>query len=118
MKEKLPESLQKYCNYVGTEYEKPMVHGYSSISMLEFLYGMKLDELTFNYIYSLNPTSVRIVGPNDVLACDCYHGRVTIRIDDECRIEKIDQEVNVGLNGCEHGHDLRCKIKERKNEML
>lgn len=87
--------------------------GYTSIRVLEFLYGLKWDEFAMNYVYAHRPSRVRV--STGMVESDSVLWRVTVLLGrDKETIESIEQEVEVGLlGGLLHGHALRTELMRR-----
>ena len=94
--------------YKNQEYiEVKTAHqSYTSISVLEFLNGLPFDDLAKVYISGLNPSSVRIIYDSEHL--DARTDRVTVYLDDNDTILKINQEIAIHLpDSIQHGEHLR-----------
>jgi len=96
-------------DYIG-KYEVPM--GYTSIDVLPFLTGKPYDNLAWNWILALRPSCVRECRDGWV-TLDACSNRVTIYIGKDNLIERISQEVSVGLIGVHHGHDLEMATNQK-----
>jgi len=89
------------------KYEEPSRCDYLVLEVLPFLYGQPWDEFAKNFIASLRPSSVRVIGFNEAETTDSWLYRVTVHLDKDGTIQNIEQEVLVGLDGgYEHGHAL------------
>ena len=89
---------------------------YTSIRVLEFLYGLPWDDFAVNYVYGLRPSDVRLGTPYTCLDdLACLH-RVTVMLTPDNRtILWIEQEVRVGtLGGFENGRALDKELKRRR----
>lgn len=94
----------------GVEYEQPDRQGYLCISVLEFLRGQKWDEVALGYVNALRPSSIRVT--KGECTCDARTWRVTVHVNFLNRIERIEQEVVVGLpKEVTHGHALSHALK-------
>ena len=120
MKEKLwlPDSVKnpcdKYGGSVGEMYAFYGTTGYTSLPVLNFLWGKLWDELALKYIHSVNPTLIRVIKDGCPETTDSVHGRVTIYLKEDGKtIHHIKQEVSVA-GGC--GHDVNCEYKKRYGE--
>lgn len=86
-------------------YEQPEQISYLNIPVLEFLKGRKWDEIALAYCHAMNPTSIRVT--SGLIKLDSRIGRITVYVDDENKIEGIEQEVEIGLpEGVEDGYEL------------
>ena len=96
----------KNYNTTHTEkYEKPNRRGYLNLPVLEFLKGHKWDDVSLGYVHSLRPSAIRVV--TDYITCDVFLWRVTVYVNYKDVIQKIIQEVEVGLpEGVAHGEAL------------
>lgn len=98
----------------GAPYIEPAEQGGISIPVLEFLNGRPWDNAALNVVHSLRPSSIRtsIGGGGDA---NSYPWRVTVSLkEDNCTIERITQEVEVGLTGCRYGADVLSYIEDRE----
>lgn len=94
-----------YYSHHGKEWIPHGSIGYNVIEVLEFLKGKPCDEIALAYVEALRPSAVRIT--EGMMTCDCHLWRVTIVVNSENIIERIVQEVEVGLPepfGC--GYEL------------
>jgi hypothetical protein len=108
--ELIPKALRPYFDSQGNQYIKPRNTGWCVMPVLEFLNGRQLTRMAFNWLLAVKPTWVRIVRYGQPMTCDAVTNRVTIHLkEDGVTIDRIEQEVNVGLEGVEHGADLRAK---------
>ena len=71
-------------------------HGYTTIEVLDLLVGRPWDERAQSFLRSLRPSSVR-VHPMDELKSDARPWRVTVMLDGEGLVRRVEQEVEVGL---------------------
>ncbi len=85
--------------------------GHTTMPVLEFLWGKEWNELTHNYVQALQCDAVQVIPPNGEMKSDAWLWRVTVFIDPETKIiDRIEQEVEVGLRGATCGHDLNCQV--------
>lgn len=83
---------------------------YTSIEVLPILKGKPWDDVALGYCHALRPSSIRVTEGGT--KCDARTWRVTVFIDDKNIINKITQEVEVGLpKGVAHGHALRLALQ-------
>ena len=85
--------------------------GFTSVPVLTHLWGREWNETTFNWLPAASPGSVRVVDGSEGETSDVGVDRVTVRLGDDGRIERIDKEVRVLLNGARHAHDLDQQTK-------
>ena len=84
--------------------------GFLSLDVLPFLVGRKWDTVSLAYVHSLRPSSLRVV--TDGIQLDARPWRVTVWIDENDFIKKIQQEVKVGLpDECNSGSALKDALK-------
>jgi len=94
----------------------PGATGYNSISVLEFLRGQPWDNLVLNYLSALRPSCARVIKHNGWETADSVNWRVTIYLREDNRtVQRIEQEVEVGLRGARHGHGLQLALNEKRN---
>jgi len=107
------DKADKYKNTCGVAVKKSKSWSFAVVRVLEFLWGQPWNNLALNYVMGLNPTSIRV--STGTITADAYFGRVTVLLDkDERTIRKIEQEMQVGLIGCENGWDLNLKLMQQK----
>lgn len=106
--------MKDYIGAHGVEYQEPKSTGWLTIRVLNFLEKQPWDQLALNFVHALIPNVIRVVVHNGEEKTDAWLGRVTVYLDKDKRIEKITQEVQVGLDGGYiHGADLYDKAKKR-----
>lgn len=86
--------------------------GYTSIDVLQDLWGMPYNNLILAYILGLHPTKIHV---GNWINCDCCTDRVHVSLSDDGKtVRKISQEVRVGYGtGYDIGVAKRC-LKEGK----
>lgn len=89
----LKTEADKYRDTQGKVYAKPTTHGWTSVDVLQQLWGLPLTDLIMAFVHSLRPSCVRITTGEET--CDSWPWRVTITVDDKDIVQKIDQEVEV-----------------------
>ena len=91
-------------------YVKPSHIGFSDTPVLEFLKGRKWDKIALGYVHSLRPSGIRVI--MNWMTADAHSWRVTVVVDSDDIIQKISQEVEVGLpDGVKHGHGLSVALE-------
>lgn len=107
----IPEDSEPDCYYAynGCKYRKPESWGYTSLEVLPFLKGEPFDLRALDYIHSLRPSTIRVSKTGEI-CCDSHAWRVTVYLDEDRLIRKIQQEVNVGCRTADHGHGLEHRI--------
>ncbi|HYE57390.1 MAG TPA: hypothetical protein VD948_02745 [Rhodothermales bacterium] len=113
-----PDDYRSACR---VKWERPERYGFAVIPVLEFLRGKPWDDLAANMLAALRPSFVRVANVRSAVTCDAIGWRVTVWIrEDDKTIDRIDQEVEVGLEGelpggrvLQHGHDLMCQLGVR-----
>lgn len=101
-----------YENGNGAPYEPIDHRSFLSIRVLEFLNGRPWDDLALNLVHSLRPSSIRVT--TGEVKCDARTWRVTVYVSKDNIIQKIRQEVEVGLLGdLKNGSDLDGKFLDR-----
>lgn len=99
--------LSHYYGSHMVRYDIPPIVGYADMEVLPFLYGRPWDEVSYCWIYAVNPTSIRVIKYNGSEKCDARRGRVTVYMSETGTIEKITQEVTIGISKeSEHGEDM------------
>ena len=101
---------EKYRTNHVKSYVKPIHMGFSDVPVLEFLKGRKWDKIALAYVHSLRPSGIRVI--TNWMTADAYSWRVTVVVDSDDIIQKISQEVEVGLpDGVNHGHGLSVALE-------
>lgn len=94
----------------GQEFKPWNYRGWTSIEVLEFLKGKAWDDVALGYVHSLRPSHVRVT--DGMVQLDAQVWRVTVFVTEANTIERIEQEVEVGLpDGVPHGHGLAIALK-------
>ena len=109
------DQADAFLDHCGKDIEDPTQHRYcwSSIPMLESLWGQPWNNLALNYVLALRPSAIRVSDGGVTL--DCYNWRVTVILEKDKRtIKHIDQECTVSSIGVESGFDLQLKLKQQK----
>ena len=102
--------MKNYYSRHRVEYSQPESIGFLSLEVLQFLKKRKWDEIALAYIHSLRPSCIRVI--KGECTCDAVDWRVTVYVDSTDIIEKVEQEVEVGLpNGIAHGSALCAAFK-------
>ena len=85
--------------------------GFTVIEPLTFLHGKEWNDVALGFIHALRPSSLRVVKKGCVLNSCCW--RVTVWLTEDNRINRIDQEVSVGLpENIRNGHELSVAAKK------
>lgn len=103
------DDCEPYVSTQGKTFQEPGSHGYTTIPVLEFLWGMPLCNAVMAYVCGLRPSKVRITSGE--CTTDACPQRVTIFVKpkndqvaklggalDQFLVESIDQEINVGYS--------------------
>lgn len=116
--EKMPqkigtEKIDAYRGDHGVEYQKPTKSAWTTIKVLQFLYGRKCDDLILSYIHALRPSAIRIT--SGYVTCDAMTWRVTVFVDSKNKVKSIEQEVEVATcEPFENGYQLDKFLKYGK----
>lgn len=110
-KEYDPDNYPKSCfTGHGAKYQDTFERmGWCSLPIFEFLWGKKKFDASVYYALSaFKPSSIRVLRFNeDLLTADSWLGRITVFLDKDDIINRIDYEVDVGLpRGIAHGNSL------------
>jgi hypothetical protein len=104
---RLKTDADKYRDLQGVDYQESTVEGYTVLPVLPDLWGMPLNDLVMAYVASLRPSCVRV--SRGTVTLNARKWRVTIFVDAEDKVERIEQEVGVGYgSGDEVGRCLRA----------
>lgn len=80
-------------------------YGWQTVPVFGWLWGEPYNEVARGFIHSLRPSSVRLARSS--ITCDSQIWRVTVWLDENDLIKRIEQEVEVELPlGIENGHEL------------
>jgi hypothetical protein len=118
--EKMPqkigtEKINVYRSNHGVEYQKPTNRAWTSIKVLQFLYGRQCNDLILSYIHALRPSAIRVVNQNECITCDAITWRVTVFVDSKNKVKSIEQEVEVAsCEPFENGYQLDKFLKYGK----
>ena len=109
----LPEiEPDKYLGKCGREYIPPKEgHAFCVFEVLPFLKGHSWDEIALACVHSLRPSRIRVT--SGAVTCDACPWRVTVFMDANNQIERIEQEVEVGCvekDGIHCGHDMELYL--------
>lgn len=95
----------------GQQFQPWNRRGFTSIEVLQFLYGKPWDDTALGFAHATRPSIIRVVDDGCV-QCDARTWRLTVFLDKNKLIERISQEVQVGLpDDCEHGAALNRRLK-------
>ena len=83
----------------------------ATISVLPFLTGRVLDEISLGWLTSLRPSSIRIT--DGLVNCDSQLWRVTVILDSAQKIKSITQEVGLRSPGLS-GHEMLQAVGDCK----
>ncbi len=111
-----PENLQQlaedrdalaphYNTSQGYPYEPNERYGYLTLPVLLDLWGTAWNAAAANFLQCLRPSMVRVIGYRQSVTLDIANWRVTVYLDTDNKIDRIEQEVKVGLVGFRNGHD-------------
>lgn len=90
-----------------TDYVKTQNVGFVSVPMLECFWGEFWSPVVNDFLRALRPSSVCFSKGGIVPLVETPLWQVTVYLDDQERILRIEQEVEVSLSsGAENGHDL------------
>jgi hypothetical protein len=103
--ENSPENLQRLREErrAMSPYRRPMSMGSTSLPVLQQLWGTPWCNAAANFLPALRPSCVRVTRGEVTL--DAVNWRVTVYLNDDNTISRIEQEVEVGLVGFRNGHD-------------
>lgn len=87
--------MKDYHSTCAVPYDRPQRYSWISIPVLPFLIGRPWDEHALAFVHALRPSYIRVTTGEET--CDVRVWRVTITVDDSEIIQKIEQEVEVGL---------------------
>lgn len=83
--------------------------GFTVFPLLECYWGRKFDAAVYYALSAFNPTAIRVI--RNMMTADAYSGRVTVQVDKNNIIERIEQEVRVILpEGIQHGHAMQIVL--------
>lgn len=92
---------------VQNSLQAPPVVSYITVEQLKFLKGLPLNNLAWNWLHSLRPTRLVVVGVDSPVEPEPYAWAVTVVTEADDIISGIYQVVAVGVFGVESGAELR-----------
>lgn len=92
----------------GVTPEREDCNSYWCPKMLPELNGLPWCDTTMKAVLSLTPTSIRVT--TGEITCDARIGRVTVFVDSDNLITKIEQELAVPVDSDENGYLLRMRL--------
>lgn len=102
-----------YRGPLGTEYELPTLLGGTAIPILEMLWGLPWGEIPLCFIRAVNPSYIRVT--NGETKTDARPQRVTVYVDENDVIERIEQEVTIAGGT---GYEMGVKLEEARAQSL
>lgn len=82
-------------DYLKTSlYEEPQSRAWTTIEVLSFLVGLKWNDLALQYCHALRPSAIRV--STGEIHCTSRNWRITVFVDGNNTITKIEQEVVIG----------------------
>lgn len=87
--------MKDYHSTHAVAYERPTRFGFTDIDVLPFLVGRPWDVHALAFVHALRPSYIRVTTGEET--CDSRTWRVTVTVDENDIIQKIRQEVEVGL---------------------
>jgi hypothetical protein len=85
--------VDKYRDTQGVAFEPPPESGYAVIEVLQHLKGLPLCDMVMAHVRGLRPSSVRVT--SGFMTADAETWRVTITVDDNDVVTKIEQEIEI-----------------------
>lgn len=95
----------------GFEYEANDHVGWTVVPVLHDLWGTLWNAAAANFLRCLRPSTVRVIEHRGAMTCDARTWRVTVHLDADNRISRIEQEVEVALVGFRNGHDASLYLR-------
>jgi len=111
------DQADKYRTSHVAHYKRPDEFCWTVIPVLQFLWGKPWNNMALNFMPSLRPGGIRVVGgkAGNCITCDCSTWRVTVYLEDDDRtIRRIEQEVDGGCLGVRYGADLSDYMNGRE----
>lgn len=104
----------EYIGY-GKDFKRDNI-GYTTIQILQFLWGQPWNNLALNFIHAVRPSRIRVIKHNECMHLDAMRWRVTVMLDEKSLIKEINQEVIVGVRGTRLASiDLWKQLEAQKN---
>lgn len=97
--EKMMNKPEDYIDKQGIPYVKDTgrSYGYKTINILPELIGRQWDEISLGYVHAFKPSCIRVIPHNGMMTLDAMSRRVTVELNEQKRIKRINQEVEVML---------------------
>jgi hypothetical protein len=96
-------------------------NSYSSVEVLPELIGKAWDARALAFVMSMRPSWIRVIGPDAGETTDARRWRITVYIDTELRIVKLEQEVEIPVDmsivtddlglGWRNGYEADCWLR-------
>lgn len=104
--------MKDYHHSQGQKYkDETKRYGFLSIDVLSCLNGKPWDEVALAYVSALKPHYIRVIRYDDGQTADAMQGRVTVYLDKDGLIDRIDKEVRVWLpDRVAHGDALQMAL--------
>ena len=96
------DDCEKYRSEHGVTYEYPDSGGFTTIPVLQFLWGLPLSNLILAYVRGLEPGTLRIT--RGTVTTDSQCRRVTIYVTAEDIVVRIEQAITCGYGTGEDVH--------------
>ena len=89
-------------------------YGQMSIEILQFLWGREWGPMALSFVLAENPECLRV--SSGALSLDCRPGRITVMVDKDGKIERIEKEIIINLpEGFTCGADVEEWITDPDN---
>lgn len=93
-------------------YKAPTRWSYTSIPVLQELWGRPWDDRALDFVHALRPSGIRISG--GAIQNNAQNWRVTVYVKaDGKTIDRISQEVEVGTRSFENGHEASIYYRDK-----
>ena len=99
--------MKNFLGKQGVNFEPFENIGFSCLPVLPALVGKKWDCIALAFVHSLRPSAIRVIVYDGCGTLDAWDWRVTVYLNVDMTIRRIEQEVEVGLpDGITNGHSL------------
>lgn len=107
------DRADKYIGSQGFDFDEDTSSCWTTLSVLEFLWGQPWNNLALNFVSTLRPSSLRVT--SDGITLDCCNWRVTVWLEkDNKTINRIEQSVSMSGYGARNAHDISMQLAYQK----
>lgn len=107
------DRADRYLGGCGTNFNEDTSSCWTTIPVLEFLWGQPWNNLSLNFVSTLRPSELRVT--SDGVTLDVCAWRVTVWLEKDKRtIKKIEQSVSMSGYGARNAQDMNNQLRYQK----